>query len=1167
MTLRRIMIAGLCATALACGKSELGPPGLNAECVRNADCAEPFTCMAGVCTIQPWQECEPSATRCNGNVVETCGADRSTWTPAATECATGCANGACRASACSPLARRCTYAKDDQQKNIPGTATIERCDPSGVAFDHFQSCPFGCLEEGATVRCVESECEPFSTVCKPGDPTKLLTCNKYGVAVPGTPTVPLYTETACSASSSCVAGKCVQKVCQVNRGAGGSINFRQERCSGNTKEVCNDTETAFQPVEICALGCDYNAVDRTARCGVPNCRTGPNPTDFALAGDSRCKPNDATSAVLQTCNARGTEWVDSTCASPTGPAVCVGGQCFPKVCSVTRSGTTVTRQERCAGQIREVCDDTQSFFKPILETATDPNPCPYGCFIDASNRAKCKPAVCAWNGGIGPEERCTQVGTSSVLESCNGLGEFEPVQYCPAGCGSPAAGQAECLPMACTPLSSRCALDAGTNLGYVELCRADGTRFERSAAPCAQGCGVTGSGAESRAFCRVFDVQCVAGEIRCQGDAAQACVRLANGATEWRVSDQCLGSCNAGACDAVGACGCARGPAAELPLCGVDARQPVKLQILSYLPTGVANYPCDGISRFLLHTDPITSSTGAVVPDGTLVTFTHDGTDTLLGSADADPDMPGLQRPTLRGRARVLLNAPLAAACGTGRSIRVSATVEGTCSGWVALPFQPQSAATRNIYIAEDFSTGRLRDWALLDAAGVPRQAALWDTQRGVLSARLAADLGTGADGDLIVGAPASTAPAPEVRNLNVTKAIQSFHVRAIGEQDVTTDSVMTPFAPGDELLLISVHGSANAGNYEFKKVAAAESGRVIFTEPVRFTYGATTNANLTGQRVLVQRVPQYNNVTVWHNGTLTVNGPTIVTPQVGQSAVWAQSSATTGSGILAFRARGTVRVLGKINVDQKGLPPGRAYVYSTAQTAHMDKFQLGTGNSAPGGGIVYIAAAKVSFKEAGNSVVFPNSAEISAVTSLDGGRGGAIWLATGSLEVGAEARPGTPAIPMIRATGTLANGYIRIDHGALDTATTHYVNPSQAGRFYVGQNGGFWAQSTTAYREVRVGASIRSATLLGAIGGVGQSEVRLGGVPNVSLFQGFVLEASAVDGQDPLWAQLSSMVLQGFRAAEDPRQGTQFKWRVRISPSDDQPHELLGVAIRVVAQ
>jgi hypothetical protein len=1178
MTLRRMMIAGLCATALACGKTEGDTPGLRAECLRNADCADPFTCIEGTCQLNPWQTCTDKATRCNGDVIETCAKDPATelatWTKGS-QCPTGCANGECRPSACAPQTKQCVYAKDAAGNNVPGTAVIERCDASGIGYEHFLSCPFGCATDTTTntVRCVESECQPFSTTCKAGDPTKLLTCNKYGVKP--NDTTPLYTETSCSSTSTCVAGRCVEKVCQVNRGAGGSINFREERCSGSTKEVCNDTQTAFEPVEICALGCSYNATEKTARCGVANCKTGPAATDVASAGTTRCKPNDATQSLLQTCSNRstGTEWVESSCTSASGAAVCVDGQCLPKACTVTRTGSATMRQERCSGRIREECDDTQSFFRPIVETASDANPCPYGCVIDANNRAKCKVPSCEWRGGVNPDQRCAQVGSGAsatfVLEQCNELGDYQPIQYCPAGCTSPTAGTARCLTLGdagtstCNPLSSRCALDASTNLSYVELCRANGSGYDRAASACAQGCTQTGTGTDTRAYCRVIDAQCTAGEVRCQGAQAQQCVRLSNGATEWRMTDECIGSCNSGACNSAGACGCAGGPSASLPMCGVDARQPVGVRVLASLPTGVTAYPCDGVSRLLVYTDPITSSNGQLVPDGTLVTFSQDGNDTLLASPDADLTKPGLQRPTLRGRARMLVNAPLQAGCtdGVTRTLRVTATVAGACSGFVGIPFRGSSSTTRNVYLAEDFASVRYRDWAVLDENDAPRQAAAWDVRAGILSAQLATNLGTGRDGDLVVGASSASSLPTDTRNLNVTGDIRSFHVTAVGTQDVLTESVTVPFAAGEEVLLINLHGSNNGGNYEFKRIASIGAGRIVFTEPVRFTYGAVSNADLSNQRVVVQRVPHYRNVTVWHNGVLTMNGPT-----VAAGVVTAQSSASVGSGVLAFRATGTVRVLGRISMDAKGLnASGGGIGFPISQTSQMNKLQLGTGSNGPGGGAIYVSAGTLTFRESGFAGTFPDSAEITANTSATSGRGGPIWIATGKLEVDEAAR--AIATAMVRSTGPGSNGFIRADYSSTDALTTHYASPNTAPRFYIGQGGAFWAQSSVAYREQTAGASIRSATLLGVIGGVGASEVRLGGAATSSIFTNYSVEGNAVDGAPNDWRNLSEMQRGDFLDGQSPLRGQLFKWRISIKPMSDVKHEFLGLSLRLTAQ
>ena len=66
---------------------------------------------------------------------------------------------------------------------------------------------------------------------------------------------------------------------------------------------------------------------------------------------------------------------------------------------------------------------------------------------------------------------------------------------------------------------------------------------------------------------------------------------------------------------------------------------------------------------------------------------------------------------------------------------------------------------------------------------------------------------------------------------------------------------------------------TGNVGNYEVLTVRAVNFGtnQITFASPILKIYGATdSNATLTGQKIIVQRIPRYRNVTV--SGILTAN-------------------------------------------------------------------------------------------------------------------------------------------------------------------------------------------------------------------------------------------------------------------------------------------------------
>ena len=105
------------------------------------------------------------------------------------------------------------------------------------------------------------------------------------------------------------------------------------------------------------------------------------------------------------------------------------------------------------------------------------------------------------------------------------------------------------------------------------------------------------------------------------------------------------------------------------------------------------------------------------------------------------------------------------------------------------------------------------------------------------------------------------------VFDLQTSGYATAWNVTSLTNMDATVDaSAAITLIPGDEVLLTTMWGPAGSsgpGNYEFKRVASVSSNTVFFTESVRNIYGNGTNADLTGHRVILQRVPQFANVTV----------------------------------------------------------------------------------------------------------------------------------------------------------------------------------------------------------------------------------------------------------------------------------------------------------------
>ncbi len=182
-----------------------------------------------------------------------------------------------------------------------------------------------------------------------------------------------------------------------------------------------------------------------------------------------------------------------------------------------------------------------------------------------------------------------------------------------------------------------------------------------------------------------------------------------------------------------------------------------------------------------------------------------------------------------------------------------------------------------------------------------------------------AIDVGTGADGDATISGTVlldSTVPSPSGRSC---ADAANFSVTGLTANNATVANYSSGcFNIGDEVLLINVQGTStaygNTGNYETLRVASINSNTIGFTTAKTKYYGngATDDTNIgtgaTNQHVVLQRVPNYRNLTVTASGTLTVSG-------------WSQSSYR--GGILFFRTSESVTVgnygIGSIHANSKG--------------------------------------------------------------------------------------------------------------------------------------------------------------------------------------------------------------------------------------------------------
>ncbi|HEX2994517.1 MAG TPA: LamG-like jellyroll fold domain-containing protein [Anaerolineales bacterium] len=217
---------------------------------------------------------------------------------------------------------------------------------------------------------------------------------------------------------------------------------------------------------------------------------------------------------------------------------------------------------------------------------------------------------------------------------------------------------------------------------------------------------------------------------------------------------------------------------------------------------------------------------------------------------------------------------------------------------------------------------------------------------------------GTGADGNLTIAATATAFNLnAHTSNGRTCADGVAYSVTRLGSTIATLNA--TPAAgclnPGDEIMLINLKSAGrndhNAGAYEFLRVASVNGNSVLFTSMKTRWYGNAwhSDANIgTGsgqQRVMLMRVPNYNNVTL--EGTLTSSGYDGYKYGV---VVFHVAGTFTGAGTVSANARGYPgAVLGESLAD--GYSAGHNALYNLAS---------GTGVGSNGGGGGHATVGKI---------------------------------------------------------------------------------------------------------------------------------------------------------------------------------------------------------------
>ncbi len=356
---------------------------------------------------------------------------------------------------------------------------------------------------------------------------------------------------------------------------------------------------------------------------------------------------------------------------------------------------------------------------------------------------------------------------------------------------------------------------------------------------------------------------------------------------------------------------------------------------------------------------------------------------------------------------------------------------------------------------------------------------------------------GSGLDGDV-------TIPSGQTTNINTTNLAigrscadggDAVGYSVTGLTDTTVTLNQSPsngcLSSGDEVLLINLQGIssnfANVGNYEILRVLAVVNNTVVLTDAKTLSYGnnggdSNIGTAATNQRVMLMRVPQYDNLTV--NGTLT-------------------ASAWNGSrfGILAFKVRGELQGTGMLDVYNLGYRGGKGgYVDAARNGAQGETYKglgvvstarnAGGGGGGPtewkeGGGGNYGGGAQAKSGEAGGMY---GDATLQKLYLGSGGGGGAA-LSSG-VNTGANGGRGAGAILIIAEAidyaGTINSTGVKGSYGS-----DNWV--SEAG---IGESGGGSGGS------IRIEADSIEIGTLSAVGGAGgNNNGGKGGVGRIAVY------------------------------------------------------------------
>jgi hypothetical protein len=208
-------------------------------------------------------------------------------------------------------------------------------------------------------------------------------------------------------------------------------------------------------------------------------------------------------------------------------------------------------------------------------------------------------------------------------------------------------------------------------------------------------------------------------------------------------------------------------------------------------------------------------------------------------------------------------------------------------------------------------------------------------------------DIGDGADGAITISSNTNLNTDTVASGRSCADGGDAVNYAVTALTSTGTTSITLSSTPssgclniGDEFMIINMQGSStnfdSVGLYETHTISNVTGATISFSDyPLRHTYNGTT------QKIMIQRIPNYTDVTVETGQTLTVNA-------------W---DGTKG-GLLFFRADSTVTINGTIDVSGKGYRGGTENGGNEPRQAWQGESRSGPGiqsrnpNDGGGGGL-----------------------------------------------------------------------------------------------------------------------------------------------------------------------------------------------------------------------